>query len=249
MNSYAKLALAAAAVLVVAIVGINLLPGGSGGIGGPAVTPSPSPSPTAALSGASLPYGALEPGTRYASSGGDVAFTFEVPTSDWTYAMNGYLGGHDATKDSTYLSFYSSKDNVPGVFADSCVHEGDLRTFAPTLAGNAEAMATLSGVEVVSEPSDVTVDGRPGTSVVIRIPDAPGCSNRDFWLTYSASCQEQTPSVACTSYPSWLGETIRSWFVDVDGAVFTVTAETLSPTASSDLETELQQIVASIRFE
>jgi hypothetical protein len=35
----------------------------------------------------------------------------------------------------------------------------------------------------------------------------------------------------------------------VDGTVFTVTAETLSPTASSDLETELQQIVASIHFE
>ena len=43
MNTYAKLAIAAAAVVVVAVIGINLLPA-SGGIGGqPAVSPSPSP--------------------------------------------------------------------------------------------------------------------------------------------------------------------------------------------------------------
>ena len=46
MNTYAKFAIAAAAVLVVAVVGYNLLPG-RGGVGGPAATPSPSPAPLA----------------------------------------------------------------------------------------------------------------------------------------------------------------------------------------------------------
>ena len=46
MNTYAKFALAAAAVLVVAVVGYNLLPG-RGGVGGPTATPSPSPAPLA----------------------------------------------------------------------------------------------------------------------------------------------------------------------------------------------------------
>ena len=46
MNTYAKFALAAAAVLVVAVVGYNFLPG-RGGVGGPAATPSPSPAPIA----------------------------------------------------------------------------------------------------------------------------------------------------------------------------------------------------------
>ena len=46
MNTYAKFALAAAAVLVVAVVGYNVLPG-RGGVGGPTATPSPSPAPLA----------------------------------------------------------------------------------------------------------------------------------------------------------------------------------------------------------
>ena len=46
MNTYAKFALAAAAVLVVAVVGYNFLPG-RGGVGGPSATPSPSPAPLA----------------------------------------------------------------------------------------------------------------------------------------------------------------------------------------------------------
>jgi hypothetical protein len=45
MNTYAKLIVAAAAVLLVAVVGYQFLPGQSGGVGGePTIAPSPSPS-------------------------------------------------------------------------------------------------------------------------------------------------------------------------------------------------------------
>jgi hypothetical protein len=46
MNTFAKFALAAAAVLVVAVVGYNVLPG-RGEVGQPTATPSPSPAPIA----------------------------------------------------------------------------------------------------------------------------------------------------------------------------------------------------------
>jgi hypothetical protein len=46
MNTYLKFAIAAAAVLAVAVVGYNFLPGG-GGVGGPTATPSPSLAPLA----------------------------------------------------------------------------------------------------------------------------------------------------------------------------------------------------------
>ena len=46
MNAYVKFAVAAAAVLVVAVVGYNFLPG-RGAVGGPNATPSPSPAPIA----------------------------------------------------------------------------------------------------------------------------------------------------------------------------------------------------------
>jgi len=52
MNTIFKVGAALAAVLVVAVVGWNLLPGGSPGIGGP-VSPSPSPSVTPSVAPAS----------------------------------------------------------------------------------------------------------------------------------------------------------------------------------------------------
>jgi len=55
MNPYARFAVAAAAVLMVAIVGYNLLPGSSTGVGGPAATPSPSMTPIATATPSPMP--------------------------------------------------------------------------------------------------------------------------------------------------------------------------------------------------
>ncbi len=81
MNNIAKLAIAAAAVVVVAIVGINLLPRNEGaGAPGPSPTlsptpsPTPSPSPSPAPSPALFPDGPLPAGSYaiqpFAGSGG-----------------------------------------------------------------------------------------------------------------------------------------------------------------------------------
>src|SRR5689334_13169140 len=74
MNAYAKLAIAAAAVVVVAIVGYNLLPsrGGVGGSAQPSASPSPTPSPVPIRSGS------LDAGTYTApipDAGVDVTLT------------------------------------------------------------------------------------------------------------------------------------------------------------------------------
>ena len=92
MNQASKLAVVAAAVIVVAIVGINLIPG-SGVVGGPAPSrspsrspspsPTPTPPPTAESSGIAptiLEIGStpLEAGT-YTLGGFPVMVTFDVP--------------------------------------------------------------------------------------------------------------------------------------------------------------------------
>ena len=73
MNSFAKLAIAAAAVVVIALAGIQFLPrsGTSGG------QPSPTPTPTATPAFAQLTKGPLAPG-RYALYEG-LATSIEVP--------------------------------------------------------------------------------------------------------------------------------------------------------------------------
>jgi hypothetical protein len=70
MNAYSKLAIAAAAIVVVAIAGFNLLPR-TGGVGTPAPTasptqtaaPTPTPMPTATPTPTPVPTGVLAPGT------------------------------------------------------------------------------------------------------------------------------------------------------------------------------------------
>ena len=57
MNVYTKIAVAAAAVLIVAIVGYNLLPGRSTGVGGPAQSPSAPPAATESVETAASPAG------------------------------------------------------------------------------------------------------------------------------------------------------------------------------------------------
>jgi hypothetical protein len=94
MNTYAKIAVAAAAVLIVAVIGYNLLPGLSTGVGGPGPSASPSAVPTASPSTGPSPSAAFpawftpESGSRGAGilpSGSQTtrsftpAFTYTVP--------------------------------------------------------------------------------------------------------------------------------------------------------------------------
>jgi hypothetical protein len=92
MNSFTKWAIAAAAVVVVAIAGYNLLPGrgGVGGAGGPPPSPSASPSSSASSTPSSsvgadssdtLPAGSLAPATynMHDIDGTGVTISFTVP--------------------------------------------------------------------------------------------------------------------------------------------------------------------------
>ena len=85
MNTYAKLIIAAAAVLVVAFAGFQLLPR-SGGVGGEPTT-APSPSPTVLARGDFTSHGVVAQ-IDAMGSGDDVAGTLTVSDS-----------GADATVD------------------------------------------------------------------------------------------------------------------------------------------------------
>ena len=246
MNAHAKLAIAAAAVLVVAIVGVNLLPIG-GGLGGRQPTPSPSPSasplPSSSSAGAPL-EGFLFGGKRYAVPGDLVSFTF-VPSAGWSW--DGIWFHHSArTPDELILSFYTrAPDANAGVFTDPCGHAG-LRSFEHSIAGDADEAASVPGLVLLSGPTSIKVGGRPALGVSKRVPIEVGCSNTQFWLSHDPACGIK---IECTSYPTWLGETMHSWFVDVDGARLSITAEVHGPGPSPEYIQELRQIVDSIQFE
>ena len=128
MNWYAKWAIAAAAVVVVALVGYNLLPSQRGVAGQPASSPSPgiSASPSAAASGATpvLYDGPLTPGTYDARiPGTNVRVQFTVPAG-WNWA-NGWIlskGMADAP-DGHAIGFWAGDFQV---YTDPCHWEAAL---------------------------------------------------------------------------------------------------------------------------
>jgi hypothetical protein len=244
MNTFAKLAMAAAAVVVVAIVGINLLPSeGSSRVGGgssPTSSPSPSASPAASPEPAAVfpPAGKLAVG-RYAMTKGGVPFTIGVSTTDWE--SNGDFGiNKGAGVGPTDASFIFWLQTPVGVFSDPC--NG---TKGPPVglsaAKLASAVTAVPGTDVVAGPRDVTVGGHPAKRVVIRIREDIGCSPNDFYLWYA-------PRADLARYATQIGSTISVWIVDVDGKLVWIDGETYKG-AGLQPQRDIERIIDSIQFE
>jgi hypothetical protein len=252
MNNIAKLAIAAAAVVVIAVVGINLLPA-SGEVGGsgPAVSPTPSPSPTPPPSPSPTPAAAFPPARelaigRHSMTLAGVPLSLSVPTPGWV--SNGLWGiGKSAEVGPDGAEFILWPDEAPvGVFADPCSRE-KAPPIGPSAADLAAAVAALPRTDLVSGPSDVTVGGYPAKHVVLTFGEEADCnvdgrlSADEFYLWYA-------PSESDARYASELGSTIRVWIVDVDGAIVWIDGETYKG-AGPEPGKEIQQIVDSIQFE
>jgi len=252
MNNIAKLAIGAAAVVVVAVVGINLLPARGGVGGGPAASPSPSPSTSAsAIADGSPaptiifpPAGPLAAGRHTLTEDGTV-FSIQVPDG---WSSSGLNCSGCATADGGWLargpegsgdpeSVWAPVWNVDGVVADPCTRKAG--PAAQTATELADAVASLPGTDLVTAPEDVMVGGHPAKHVVIKVPDDIECSPSSFYMWGVKGIFR---------FATALGETNRVWIVDVDGTRFWFEAETFEG-ASPELEQEIQDMVDSIQFE
>jgi hypothetical protein len=249
MNNIAKLLIAAAAVVAVAIVGINLLPAGDGGVGGPLVSPSPSPSPTPQASPSPSPAAAFPPdgplsaGTHAAIYDG-IPFSFTVPTSGWRVDPGNSIGkGEYEQPDWIGIDFWlNAPDNV---YADPCAHTPLSPPPSSTAAGLAAAAAAVPGTDLVSGPSSTVVGGYPAQHVVLTIREDIGCDPHDAYLWYDESWGGPTGG---WRWAEGLGATYRVWITEVDGTLVWIDAYTF-PGANPELDQEIQQIVESITFE
>lgn len=239
MNTYAKLAIAAAAVVVVAVVGINLLPASGGVAGGPAATPSPTPTPSATplpspspTPGADVwPPSTSEAGTYDVTVNG-IPFSFTLPSNEWRTTPVGPGGiekGSYPNDDYAWIGFMGP-ENV--VATDPCA---GLTAPVHTVADAASARTTIRGTHAAG-PADVTVGGRPAKLVVLTIDHDIPCATTEFWLYGQFS-----------AYPNTLDSTIKDWIFGVNGTPYGIHSDQAGP--NPELEREIQQIVDSIQFE
>jgi hypothetical protein len=165
MNTYAKFAIAAAAVLVVAVVGYNFLPG-RGGVGGPAATPSPTDVPR-------LPAnGPIEAGTYRIGSG--PTFLVTIPAG---WVSNGGMSIRKNLDQPNEVALDLYRADID-VFADACESFGTEERVGPTAEDLLAALVAQENSDI-SDPVDVTVAGLPGSRFEVSAPaglDLSQCS-------------------------------------------------------------------------
>ena len=182
MNPIAKFAIATAAVVAIAIVGLNLFGGqGTSEFGGVPPTPNASTSPPVAPAGSPAPIAPtsehIDPG-RYRWTSPDGEVTFVLPDG-WTGTDWGIVKNQE-TPTHLELAHYmpGSPDQVTHVYADACKSEGRLEPVDP-LDGNSNLMSAAlenqAGTDAATSwfngPDGVT-DPPVGQKVEIR--EEPG---------------------------------------------------------------------------
>lgn len=239
MNAYAKLAMAAAAVVVVAIVGYNLLPGSSGVGGGPVVSPSPTTTPSSSPSDLTFfPNGVIEPG-RHSIIRSGKSFSLDMPRG-WT----SHLGFRIVAQRGEAAFIFWTEGTPTNVYADPCAHEPLDPPAGDTPAELAAAVSSIPGTDLVGGPSAVTIGGRPAQLVTIQVREDVDCAPQEFFLWYS---EAEGPD-AGARWPDQLGDTINTWIIEVDGTIVWIDGS-WSVNTTPALHEEMLQIVDSIQFE
>ena len=230
MNNTLKLALAAAAVVVVVFLGFNYLVApnvGSPGLGDPSLEPTPTPQP--------IPNGALEPGTYLLAHGLNATIT--VPAG-WENLDDRGVVKETAGGSATVVVFWPFPTDLREVYTDPCDWSTNIvdPPVGPTVDDLANALAAQS-MRGDPVPTDVTIDGHEGKVLEMTVP-----SDIDF-----LSCD-------MGQFRSWLGrfhqgpgQTDRVYILDVDGERQVFIVHHMPDATAAELA-EQQAVFESIDF-
>ena len=248
MSNLARFAIAAAAVLVVAVIGINLLPRDRGGVGGaPAVTASPSPTPPPASSPTPPPapspsplgatnVGSVLSGPYHVGDPFALPFTVDLVRNQLQSVS---AGGVSFAVPNSSQSFGVFVPN--GMYADPCKADASPQPVPTTVDGFVGAWDAMVGFNVDSA-TDVTIDGHAGKAVVLSntVSGKPACHFGADWVTVFTYAGAPDPQGAATNP----GSTEYLWVVEVAGRPVVIAT---GPQAASFAE--LSPVVQSLHFD
>jgi hypothetical protein len=252
VNAYVKFAMAAAAVVVVAAVGYNLLPG-TGVFGGPKPTASPTPSPAPFANGpltagsyVMTPFTgrdsvcAGQPQCSENPAEISIRVTVTVPEG---YEGDGHslIFGPDKVPppyggDSQFGDGVLLIERGASLYIDPC-HVSALPGIAvgPTVEDFANAIAAHPFLDA-TDPVDVTLAGYSGKYIDLQLPaDVSGCTGRTF--------RPWEPGI----YAQGNNHRWHLWILDVRG-VRVVVHSMDWPSTSPQRMAEIRSIVDSIQI-
>lgn len=242
MSIFARVAIAAAAVVAVGFAWVNFGPGlpGQGGQPPPTQAASPTPSPRG------LPVGdrelPLEGGASYITQDPFlVRVTFTAPTG-WEGKVGApYLAyanptGRDAPSYGVVFAIFDK------VLADPCHFDQGFKEALPTSSVDAlvTALTDVPGFDA-STPIDVTMDGYAGKQLTLAAPASfEGCT-----LAPEGSIVWQLP--LGTNSPFIAGQRSRLWILEVDGQRLVIDLPE-APNQSAQERADAQAVFDSIRI-
>lgn len=235
MNTFTRIAIAAAAVVVVAVAGYNLLPR-TGGTGGPA-TPAPTatPRPTyPALSGQGTLAGRYTVGSGFKSR-----VTVQVPTgwsADADWVVRGPSGNN--APDGMAVRFYT----IVNVFKNPrSIADG---VFDPPVGPTAADLAAAivgDRAWAATQTTDVTIDGRLAKHLQFAVPTSSGLGADNQFDMFGVAGNADIWGFA-------LGQAFDLYILDVGSERVVIDAFHYPGTSASDLAAQ-QAVVDSIQLD
>jgi hypothetical protein len=248
-NSIVRFGVAAAAVVIVAIVGFSFL--SRPNLGGDADS---TPAPRSAQSPKALPIEnvPLEAGTYVAQPFAELVnpeadaearainVTLTVPDG-WRSFGGGAVLPVEANSSEGPDGMSLGFGQVHGLYSDPCEAIGATPDIAvgPTVDDLARALAEQAAYEATS-PTDVTLGGHSGKRMDLLLPsegEYEACITHRRFHPWDGSI-----------YAQGLGNRWHLWILDVDGVRMVVQTQDFEATPAQD-QAELQAIVDSIRIE
>lgn len=254
VNRLLKIGLAAAAVVVIAVVGYNLLPGSPAPGGEPSASPSVSPSDSEPSTEPSTAAGRPEgPHVLFgfrSLEGASVSMTVTIPAPGWFgETLGGILVKNDIADppEGAGMIVFAGVEGLY-VYGDPC----DWSTTRPETPATTvdEVVAALAAQPSrdASGPVDITLDGYTGRAITLHVPDDANFAECDQGVF--AMFQEGVGSGpdAISRYAQGPGQIDEVWVLDVDGLMVVIDWTYYAGTPAEDVA-ELRAIVESATFE
>lgn len=262
MNKIVGFGLAAAAVIVALVVGVQLLNSPNANIGSgeeptatptPTIEPTPEPTPSPSAE-AGLPEGPV----LLAAGKGDSGETLHPPLTV-TIPAPGWVGEQGAVPGGILLKNWGESDGAGMivfarteyyVYGDPCSWQTTVPEQPVTTVDEfVEALAAQPSRNA-SDPVDITLGGYSGKSIRLEVPndaDFSECDNRTF-ASYSCGTDAAEALEAPCGFHARPGETNIEYILDVDGMI--VAWHTgYADGAPAEVVSELEAIVQSARFD